>query len=116
MKLTSPLRCLKAWGSLPSATVSRLYGVEGSGVFRRERGYTQLCKCVQQSNPRTSFQQVGRSAFKLAVAGWQGLPLESRQGWKYFQDYHRRKPVMSGYNLYISRFLLGGCDPGPPPV
>jgi len=116
MKLTSPLRSLKAWGSIPAETCSRLYGVEGSGVFRRERNYTQLCKHYSPTNPRTSFQQSGRSVFKMAVSGWQGLPVESRQGWAHYQNYHRHKPIMSGYNFYISRFLLKGSDPGPPPV
>ena len=115
MKMTSPLYSLRAWKSISSEACSKLYHVEGSGVFRREKNYTQLEKKYSPTNPRTSFQQCGRSMFRLAVAGWQGLPAESKAGWKHFQDYHQRKPIMDGYNLYISRFLLAGGDPGPPP-
>ena len=114
MKMLSPLYSLKAWQGLASDTVSKLYGVEGSGVFRREGSYTQLCKWYSPSNPRTEFQQEGRSMFASAIASWQGLSAGERESWNYYQDHRRRRPIMSGYNLYISRFLLTGGDPGVP--
>lgn len=113
--MTSPLYSLRAWGGLASDACSKLYNVEGSGVFRRERSYTQLEKWYAPTNPRTSLQQAGRSLFRLAVEGWQGLPAESKAAWKRYQDYRKRRPVMDGYNLYISRFMLAGGDPGPAP-
>jgi hypothetical protein len=115
MKMTSPLYSLRAWGGIMESACSMLYHVEGSGVFRREGSYTQHEKGYAPFNPRTSLQQVGRSMFRLAVAGWQGLPAESKAAWKHFQDHRKRRPIMDGYNLYISRFLLAGGDPGPPP-
>lgn len=114
MKMLSPLYSLKAWQGLSSEAVSKLYKVEGSGVFRRESSYTQLCKWYSPFNPRTEFQQEGRSMFASAVVSWQGLTDEERWSWNYYQDKRRRRPVMSGYNLYISRFLLTGGDPGEP--
>ena len=107
MKMTSPLYSLKAWKYMSSVAISRMYGVEGSGIFRRESSYCQLERYFIPFNPQTSFQQTGRSAFRYAVASWQALPEESKLWWKDEQDHHRQKPVMDGYNLYISKFLLG---------
>ena len=107
MKLASPLYSLKAWQSLSSDAISKMYGVEGSGVFRRERNYTQLCKHYVTFNPQTVSQQQNRSVFASAVQSWQALPDESKQWWKHEQMYHRKYPVMDGYNLYIRKFMLG---------
>lgn len=114
MKMLSPLYSLRAWQGLSSVAVSKMYGVEGSGVFRRESSYTQLCKWYVTGNPRTPFQQEGRSMFKLAVASWQAMTESEKFSWDYYQDHRRRRPVMSGYNLFISRFMLTGGDPGEP--
>ena len=90
-------------------------GSVGSGVFRRERNYTQLERYYVPFNPQTEFQQEGRSMLAAAVASWQGLPAVSKAAWNYYQDYRRRRPIMSGYNLYISKFLLSAGDPKIPP-
>lgn len=115
MKMTSPLYSLKGWKKLGSVATSQMYHVEGSGVFRRESSYVQLCRHYTTTNPRTSFQQSGRSMFAIAVSGWHGLSPSEKDEWDFYQDHRRRKPVMSGYNLYISRFLLSGGDPKIPP-
>ena len=114
-KTFSPLWSLKAWKSCQERPVSFWCGSVGSGVFRRERNYTQLERYYVPFNPRTEFQQEGRSMLTYAVASWQGLPAESKEAWNYYQDYRRRRPIMSGYNLYISKFLLSGGDPKIPP-
>ena len=49
--------------------------------------------------------------FQAAVASWQALSAESKAAWNYYQDVRRKRPVMSGYNLFISKFLLSGGDP-----
>lgn len=95
--------------------VSFWCGSVGSGVFRRERDYTQLERYYVPFNPRTEFQQENRSMFQSAVSGWQGLSNEVKGSWNYYQDYRRRRPVMSGYNLFISKFLLSGGNPVIPP-
>lgn len=111
MKMASALYSLKAWKSISSEACSRLYGVEGSGVFRRQGKMVLLEKHYSPTNPRTSFQQHGRSMVASAVASWQGLPAESKAYWENKAKWGRTGRVMSGYNLYISKFLLGG---GPP--
>ena len=113
--MTSPLYSLKAWKGISSVAISKVYGLEGSGVFRRERNYSQLEKWYAPFNPRTDFQQENRSVFASAVHSWQGLSDEDKKKWKHFQMYHRCRPVMDGYNLYIRRFMLAGNHPGPPP-
>jgi len=112
--MLSPLYSLKAWQGLSASATSVLYKVEGSGVFRRESSYTQLCRWYSPFNPRTSFQQEGRSMFSLAVASWGALTESAKFSWDYYQDHRRKRPVMAGYNLYISRFMLTGGNPGEP--
>ena len=111
MKLTSPLYSFKAWGSVSEELVSKVYGRTGSGVFRRESSYTQLEKKYSGFNPQTSLQQSNRSLFSSALYSWQSLPDEEKSEWKHFQKYRRKKPVMDGYNLYVSRYIL---TKGPP--
>ena len=111
MIVTSPIYSLKAWKGLSEWATSKMYHVEGSGVFRRNGRHVILNRWYAPTNPQTSFQQSGRSAFKLAVASWQGLSGEDKQKWKYYQDHQRRRPVMDGYNLFISKFLLTGGNP-----
>jgi hypothetical protein len=107
MKMLSPLYSLKAWQGLSASATSVLYHVEGSGVFRRESSYTQLCRWYVTGNPRTSFQQANRSM-------WGGFSEAQKFSWEYYQSHRRRRPVMSGYNLFISRFMLTGGNPGEP--
>ena len=115
MIVTSPLYSLKAWKGLSESAISTMYHVEGSGIFRRNRNRTILCAWYTPTNPQTSFQQAGRSAFKLAVESWQALTEGKKAQWRFYQDHQRRRPVMDGYNLYISKFLLTGGNPRLPP-
>ncbi len=114
-KTNSPLWSLRAWKSCLERPVSFWCGSVGSGVFRRERDYTQLERYYVPFNPRTEEQQSNRSNFASAVDGWQSLTLGEKMSWNYYQDYRRRRPVMSGYNLFISKYLLSGGNPVIPP-
>ena len=115
MKMTSPLFSFRAWGSIHPDAISKVYGLEGSGVFRRESSYTQLEKCYSPSNPQTSAQQANRALLGSATGAWQGLNAAEKASWNHYQDYRRRRPVMSGYNLYIKMFMLTGGNPKIPP-
>lgn len=114
-KTYSPLGSPKAWQSVGESAVYAWCGSVDSGVFRREGNYTQLERYYVPSNPQTEFQQEGRSMLSSAVAGWQSLSDDSKLAWNYYQDYRRRRPIMSGYNLYISKFLLSAGNPVIPP-
>lgn len=115
MEIASGLYSLQTFGKINSVAVSKIYGVEGSSIFRRCGRRVFLLKDYVPTNPRTEFQQQGRSMFKYAVACWQALPDASKELWRVEQDERRRFPVMSGYNLYLSKFLLhGGPPPNPP--
>lgn len=111
MKLTSPLYSLKAWKGISASACSVVYHVEGSGIFRRRSSYTILEAWYTPTNPRTSLQQSGRSMFSLALSTWHELPAEEKASWDYYQDKRRKRPVMSGYNLFISKFLLTSGNP-----
>ena len=111
MWLTSPLYSLKAWKSMSSDAVSKLYKVEGSCVFHRLHGKTRLMKYYTPSNPRTASQQAWRASFASAVNSWQELSEDEKASWKHYQINRRKRPVMDGYNLYISKWLLSGGNP-----
>lgn len=114
-KTLSPLWSLRAWGSIGEAAGAFWSGSSVSRVFRRESSYTQLQRHFIPANPQTSLQQANRYDFSSAVSGWQGLSDEQKAAWGYYQDYCRRRPVMSGYNLYISKYLLSDGNPEIPP-
>lgn len=111
----SPLWSLRAWQSCGEKAVSFWCGSVGSGVFRRERDYTQLERYYYPFNPQTEFQQNNRSNFASAVSEWRSLSSEDKASWKYYQDVRRRRPVMDGYNLFISKYMLSGGVPVIPP-
>ena len=113
--MTSPLYSLQAWQSVMPELISKVYGLEGSGVFRRRGMKTILCKIYSPTNPQTSLQQANRSMHSYAIASWKLLTLEEKQSWNYYQDYRRRYPVMSGYNLYVKMFMLTKGNPQIPP-
>ena len=115
-KTHSPLWSLRAWQSVGESVVSFWCGSVGSGVFRRGKGCTILEKYYTPFQPRTPEQQYGRSMVKDAVASWQDLSDYEKAEWNFYQDYRRRRPVMSGYNLYISKYLLSGGNPQIPPT
>lgn len=114
-KTHSPLWSLQAWQSVGESVVYAWCGSEGSGVFRREGDHTQLERYYEPFNPQTELQQEVRSEFASAVSFWQGLTDADRASWNYYQDVRRRRPVMSGYNLFISKYLLSGGNPIIPP-
>ena len=115
MKVTSALYSLKAWGKMASDAVSRLYGVEGSGIFRRQGNMVLLEKYYTPTNPQTEAQQSHRAEYGAAIGSWRGMSEGERESWRYYQKRRRSRPVMSGYNLFVKKFLLSGGNPRIPP-
>jgi len=71
---------------------------------RKKRG-TFISNYVPPSNPQTEAQQANRQEFASAVSSWQGLT-SGRQ--KYFNELAvKRHLAMSGFNLYVSKYLKG---------
>ena len=114
-KTHSPLWSLKAWQSCGDSAVYFWCGSKGSGVFRRERDYTQLERYYKPFEPSTASQVSNWNMFSAAVGSWQALSSEDKMSWNYYQDVRRRRPIMSGYNLYISKFMLSAGSPEIPP-
>ena len=111
MKMISALYSLKAWQGVHASLTHLLYQVDSvSHVFRRQGRMVLLQRWFKPFDPKSDGQQNNRSMFALAVLGWQGLPMASRQAWDAEQG-RRQRPVMSGYNLYISKYLLTGGNP-----
>jgi len=115
VKVTSPLYSLKAWGTLGSEATSKLYGVEGSGVFRRQGKLILLERYYTPTNPQTESQQSHRSMYGSAIGSWQGMTEGEKESWRYYQKKRRSRPAMSGYNLFVKLFLLSGGNPRIPP-
>ena len=65
--------------------------------------YDRQCarRHVRPANPDTEAQRAVRRTFGDAVRSWQGLSAEEKDSW----TRRARKLSMSGYNLYISRFM-----------
>ncbi len=65
--------------------------------------YDRQCarRHVRPANPDTEAQRAVRRTFGDAVRSWQGLPAGEKDIW----IRRARKLSMSGYNLYISRFM-----------
>ena len=100
---------------MASDAVSRLYGVEGSGIFRRQGKMVLLEKYYVPTNPQTEVQQSHRAMYGSAVGSWRGMSEVEKESWRYYQKRRRSRPVMSGYNLFVKKFLLSGGDPKIPP-
>ena len=102
----------------------RIYGIEKygeattlHGIYRvrrkrhkfftagdKERGeqYIQKEKFHIPSNPQTEPQQANRQTFADAISSWQGLTPTQKQVYNERAKYKN----LSGYNLYISEYLL----------
>jgi hypothetical protein len=111
VKVTSAFYSLKAWGSIAPEAASRVFGVEGSGILRRQGRMTLLEKYYVPTNPQTSAQQAHRADYGAAVGSWRAMSEAERESWRYYQERRRRRPVMSGYNLFVKMFLLSGGNP-----
>jgi len=115
VKVTSAFYSLRAWGSIASETASRVFGVEGSGILRRQGKMTLLERYYTPTNPQTELQQSHRAMYGAAIGSWRGMSEEERESWRYYQKRRRSRPVMSGYNLFVKMFLLSGGNPKIPP-
>jgi hypothetical protein len=73
----------------------------GGRVYYMKNGRACTRKHVVPANPRTRFQQHGRSRFARAVRGWRTLDDRQRDKW----NARARHLNMSGYNLFISRCM-----------
>jgi len=91
----------------------RLYGGHEYGEYSDKYGIYRILtdngKQIQvqekfyiPTNPQTEAQQANRATFAAAIAGWQGLTDSQKDVYNQRAKY---KPF-SGYNLYISKYLL----------
>lgn len=80
------------------------YGFYGIYQMRKckEGKIPILMKFYSPSNPQTEDQQANRSNFANAVSGWQGLSESEKMSYNESAKFLN----MSGYNLYIRRYML----------
>lgn len=74
--------------------------VAKTGVFAKWKGRKYRRKWVKPSNPRTPMQQSIRSSFSNAVSKYQDFNQYQKEAYNYLSA----GLVMSGYNLFISRW------------
>jgi len=74
--------------------------VAKTGVFGKWKGRKYRRKWVKPANPRTPMQQAIRSSFSNAVSKYQSFNQHQKEAYNYLSA----GLVMSGYNLFISRW------------
>lgn len=92
-KTKGPLHSLDASGTIADQiTFSKWLGIKKAG------------KKNIPTNPRTSFQQDGRYMMSGAVQTWQNMSQGDKNIWN--DDAALKKLQMSGYNYYLSQYIL----------
>lgn len=94
-KVIMPAWSVRARGKIKNVAIFKWYSF---GVIE--------CRLYEPTNPRTSFQQANRSKFASAISTWQALPEETKDEWRSAAKWRRRHMAMSGYNLFIRRYML----------
>jgi hypothetical protein len=81
--------------------LNSISGRIGNIVFYTNRGRQCVRKHVIPRNPDTAAQRIVRCAFSDAVRSWQSLSEDEQ----YAYTRKARNLNMSGYNLYISKYM-----------
>ena len=81
-----------------------IHGRYGNTVFVHRRGKTHIRPYVNGHNPDTPAQSIRRTTFREAVRSWQVLSDNEKRVW----NSRARGMPLSGYNHFISSFLLEG--------
>ena len=111
MYVTSPVYSFKAWQQMGSEALYSMFGWQGSNIFQRRNGKTIIMRNYSPTNPNSQSQQKWRGSFGDAVSLWQAMSDSEKASWNDYQNNRRRRPVMSGYNLFISKYLLTNGNP-----
>src|SRR2546422_6418040 len=72
------------------------------------KGHEYLREYVVPKDPKTELQLERRAVFRDAVAAWHALPPAEKE------VHNREAKGMSGFNLFVSRFIGGGGRQKPP--
>ncbi len=85
----------------PGIIINSLHGRLGNVVFYIRRGTQCVRTHVIPRNPNTEAQKAVRRNFADAVHSWQSLSSDEKSDF----DRKARYMNMSGYNLYISKYI-----------
>ncbi len=85
----------------PGILIKSIHGKIGNLVFYYSRGRQCVRTHVIPRNPDTEAQRTVRSAFRDAVYSWQAMTEDE----KHTYNRKARYMNMSGYNLYISKYM-----------
>ncbi len=85
----------------PNILIKSISGRLGNVVFYTRRGKLCVRTYVIPRNPDTEAQRIVRRSFAEAVISWQSMTAEEQ----YIYKRKARHINMSGYNLYISKYL-----------
>lgn len=92
--------------------IKNIFGNEYTGtagesmVMFMRNGVNVARKHVTPHDPKTESQLSQRNMFRMAVFEWQKLSAEEKQSWK--ERAGKEKTCLSGYNLFIGRFMKEG--------
>lgn len=95
-----------------SSFLQSVSGRLGKVVFYNRYGREYARVYVKPSNQDTESQRFIRKTFGCAVKAWQELPLPEKE------QYNRKakRLAMSGYNLFISKYMKDNIAPGDTPA
>jgi len=82
------------------------FGIYKTIHYRKKTGISCIAKFKHYlpKNPKTTDQEANREKFKNAVQSWQSLEEEEKEEWR--EKAKKKNLNMSGYNLYISLYML----------
>ena len=99
-KVSGPFMSIDASGTIYNVLTASIW--KGQNYIR---GY------FRPTNPNTAAQQVQRALMAAAVSAWQGLYDPAKTEWnEAARDVY---PPISGFNYYVSQYLL---QEGPPTI
>ena len=82
-----------------------VYGKTGDLVHYKWRGKDCCRIYLVPRNPDTRAQKINRKLFGEASASWRELPVETKNFYNFIVL--KEKSDMSGFNLYVSRYMTG---------
>jgi len=96
--------------------INSVFGIRLSGALNKTvvvsswKGRQYVRAYVKPKDPKTEAQESHRAMFKAAVGAWHGLNGRQRE------FYDRIARDMTGYNLFVSRYIKAVRDGGEPEI
>lgn len=105
-----PIMGLQAHGALGKWWIHKTYVMNTARYGIYQNHGRVICRYAYPYNPRTLIQQTPRNFFAYAISNWQAFDNNTKN---FYNQIAKNRPL-SGYNRYISLYLMS--TPTPPVV